>query len=134
MQLSGVVPPRSVSISLTPLIDVVFILLLFFMLTSSFIQWRAVDLPLSTESPNQTGSVSSSQAPDVIVVRADGEIEFQGQRLTVKQLSGLNQSAAFVLKAEPESTLQQIMIVLDQLTVLGITQISLANISPELSP
>ena len=30
-------------ISLTPLIDVVFILLIFFMLASSFLDWRAVD-------------------------------------------------------------------------------------------
>ena len=134
MQLSGVIPPRPVSISLTPLIDVVFILLLFFMLTSSFIQWRAVDLPLSTESHNQTGSEGSSLAPDIIVVRADGEIEFRRRRLSVDQLAGLDQNAVFVLKAEPESSLQQIMRVLDQLTSQGITQVSLAHITHELSP
>lgn len=37
-------------ISLTPLIDVVFILLLFFMLTSSFVPWRTVNTLLSVAS------------------------------------------------------------------------------------
>ncbi len=35
---------RRALISLTPLIDVVFILLVFFMLPSSFLDWRAIDL------------------------------------------------------------------------------------------
>src|SRR5690606_18422295 len=35
---------RRSTISLTPLIDVVFILLVFFMLASSFLDWRAIDL------------------------------------------------------------------------------------------
>ncbi|TVS00545.1 MAG: biopolymer transporter ExbD [Rhodospirillales bacterium] len=37
-------PGRRRLISLTPLVDVVFILLVFFMLASSFIDWRAIDL------------------------------------------------------------------------------------------
>ena len=35
---------RRALIGLTPLIDVVFILLVFFMLASSFLDWRAIDL------------------------------------------------------------------------------------------
>ena len=54
-------------------------------------------------------------------------LEFKGQRLPVEQLSGLDQSVGFVLKTEPESTLQQIMRVLDRLTLLGVTQVSLAD-------
>ncbi|OOC09384.1 ExbD/TolR family protein, partial [Thioalkalivibrio halophilus] len=40
-------PRRRNLISLTPLIDVVFILLVFFMLASSFLDWRAVELEAS---------------------------------------------------------------------------------------
>lgn len=133
MLLSEMTPPRPVSISLTPLIDVVFILLLFFMLTSRFIQWRAVDLPISTEPFNQTISERSLQAPGVIIVRADGEVEFKGQRLSVDQLTGLEKNAVFVLKTAPDASLQQILIVLDQLTFLGVTQVSLANMTGALA-
>lgn len=45
---SGAHPKRRL-ISLTPLIDVVFILLVFFMLASSFMEWRLVDLQLGGE-------------------------------------------------------------------------------------
>ncbi|MGK0476314.1 MAG: biopolymer transport protein ExbD, partial [Oleispira sp.] len=37
-------PKQRNLISLTPLIDVVFILLVFFMLTSSFVEWKFIDL------------------------------------------------------------------------------------------
>jgi len=45
---SGAAPKRRL-ISLTPLIDVVFILLVFFMLASSFMEWRLIDLQLGGE-------------------------------------------------------------------------------------
>ena len=47
MKLGDDKPPTGVMITLTPLIDVVFILLIFFMLASSFIDWRALDLRLA---------------------------------------------------------------------------------------
>ena len=50
MQLDRPAAPARKLIGLTPLIDVVFILLLFFMLTSSFFQWQSLDLTMSTPS------------------------------------------------------------------------------------
>ncbi|MGM0412317.1 MAG: ExbD/TolR family protein [Pseudomonadota bacterium] len=41
--------PRRRLISLTPLIDVVFILLVFFMLASTFMEWRLIDLQIGGE-------------------------------------------------------------------------------------
>ena len=49
MRFSDSAPPRR-RVSLTPLIDVVFLLLVFFMLSSSFMHWRQVDLQAGTES------------------------------------------------------------------------------------
>ena len=46
MHIDSGAPPRRRLISLTPLIDVVFILLVFFMLASSFMEWRLIDLQL----------------------------------------------------------------------------------------
>ena len=41
---------RRLVFSLTPLIDVVFILLVFFLLSSSFTQWNTLDLAVSTNT------------------------------------------------------------------------------------
>ncbi len=49
MRFHDAAPPRR-RLSLTPLIDVVFLLLVFFMLSSSFIHWRRVDLQAGVES------------------------------------------------------------------------------------
>ncbi|MBK6278385.1 MAG: biopolymer transporter ExbD [Gammaproteobacteria bacterium] len=47
--------PRS-RISLTALIDVVFILLLFFMLTTQFTRWRSLDVPSRWRPRNRSTS------------------------------------------------------------------------------
>ena len=44
-------------ISLTPLIDVVFILLVFFMLASSFLDWRSIDL----NAPAQAAAMANNR-------------------------------------------------------------------------
>ncbi|MEM7196598.1 MAG: biopolymer transporter ExbD [Pseudomonadota bacterium] len=66
-------PPRSQPkklITLTPLIDVVFILLLFFMLSSSFVTWRSLEF--ATASPG--GQVTSETKS--VLLRAIGTDEF----------------------------------------------------------
>lgn len=78
---------KSRGLSLTPLIDVVFILLLFFMLSTNFMQWQ--ELPLSATK-------NSANAPETIVhvklLTDTGDIEAAGQQLnlqTADALSGL---------------------------------------------
>ena len=61
-------PARRPRISLTPLIDVVFILLVFFMLASSFMDWRAIDL----NPPAATGAGGGMEGAVLVELRADG--------------------------------------------------------------
>lgn len=61
-------PRRRNLISLTPLIDVVFILLVFFMLASSFLDWRAVHL----EAPTEAGGAGSMEGAMLVEIRPDG--------------------------------------------------------------
>ena len=73
MHIDSGAPPRRRLISLTPLIDVVFILLVFFMLASSFMEWRLVDLQLGGDGG---GEVDSSAAR----VHLTGEgLRYQGR-------------------------------------------------------
>lgn len=60
---------RKNPISLTPLIDIVFILLVFFMLASSFMRWQVLELGVSeTEA-----ATTDSERQTVIVIDGDGE-------------------------------------------------------------
>jgi biopolymer transport protein ExbD len=61
-------------ISLTPLIDVVFILLVFFMLASSFLDWRAIGLT----APADAAAGGSVEGTLLVEVRPEG-LRFAGE-------------------------------------------------------
>ncbi|MCB1043868.1 MAG: biopolymer transporter ExbD [Acidobacteria bacterium] len=67
-----------VSVELSPLIDVVFLLLIFFMVSTTFKDAHGMDLNLpSAESESKAG-----QEALTLVVRSDGSLEFQGETVT----------------------------------------------------
>ena len=122
-------PPRKRPlISLTPLIDVVFILLVFFMLASSFLDWRAIDL----NAPARAAAGSTAVEGALLVeIRPDG-LRLAAETLT---LDALAQRVAARLAAKPEQrvlikpaagvTLQRTVNVLDRLKAAGVTDMSL---------
>ena len=126
-------PPRAQLISLTPLIDVVFILLIFFMLASSFLDWRAVDLKIATPSSAPAGQVNSL----VIRIPSDGAINLAGQRLTIddmaRQVEGrLSEQPDLRILIAPESgvALQSAVDVLQRLKQVGAANVSLIGKRP----
>ena len=71
------------ALNLTPLIDIVFLLLIFFMLTAHFVEEQSlsVDLP-------DAASADSMETQDSleIVIRKDGEIRIAGRTVAPDQL------------------------------------------------
>ncbi|MEX2449314.1 MAG: biopolymer transporter ExbD [Rhodospirillales bacterium] len=72
---------RSV-INLTPLIDVVFILLIFFMLASALEQWNAVEL----DAPEHGTTQSSPDGAVLIEIQKDG-LQVESRRVSPEALS-----------------------------------------------
>lgn len=72
-------------INLTPLIDVVFVLLITFMLIAPILNVDHVDLATKGES-NQT---QASSSPIAITIRADNTLWFRGKLLDIKSLEAL---------------------------------------------
>ncbi|MEM8950988.1 MAG: biopolymer transporter ExbD [Pseudomonadota bacterium] len=118
-------------VSLTPLIDVVFILLVFFMLVSSFADWRTIDVtpPLAASGQSQgfTGAV-------LIEVQAGGQIRLSGEILALDQvadrLKRLIDDAPdrrFIVKTSESVRLQDLVDVLDRLAVAGAADIAFAR-------
>jgi biopolymer transport protein ExbD len=123
---------RRVSISLTPLIDVVFILLLFFMLSSSFIQWRSITVSAPSSTVND-------QSVDIIVVRllsADGRFEMEGKQYSQQDMSSLkgfiqlHPDAVYAIEVEAGLDTQSMISLLDKLKTAGARQVSLAGVMP----
>ncbi len=114
---------RLALVGLTPLIDVVFILLVFFMLATSFLDWRATSLAFPPPSES-----SANREPDTLVVHlmGDGAIVFAGEAVTAGQLEayfreGLREDAdrPVSVRMEAEVPLQRVMLVVDAATAAG---------------
>ena len=114
-------------ISLTPLIDVVFILLIFFMLASSFLDWRAIDL----NAPGKAAAGSSMEAAMIVDLRHDG-LRLSGETLSLDQLAArvreriaVNPEQRVLVRPEGGVVLQRTVAVLDLLSSSGVRQLSL---------
>ena len=122
---------KKLGISLTALIDVVFILLMFFMLTSSFVRVRAFDLlaPVAGDS--------SDQPPQLVLLGNDDRLTlFDGrllassyQQLEVLERSLLDPAQPLVLVPAAEVQVQAIVATLEGLSRAGFA-ISLGDSQP----
>lgn len=127
MRLDLAPQTRKRAIGLTPLIDVVFILLLFFMLASQFHQWRALTL----NAPARGQAVSP--APAVLVrVHGEGRIDLDGDLIEPAGLSAkladlkrLHPDLAVEVVSDPGVPLQALVTVFDRLDAAGISEMNL---------
>lgn len=128
MQLPLEVPRRRSPISLTALIDVVFILLLFFMLSSQFVRWQSLDIPLAQNSPVQT-----DVQPLILVVSDAGEL-LQGEasinlgtHCPAQVAAWLDATRPVIVRPQALASVQQILAALDCLHSAGATRLTLAD-------
>jgi len=119
---------RRKTISMTPLIDVVFILLLFFMLTSSFIKWQQMQLAVSGPS---AASVATSDKPPLIArLSSDGQVSLGGESFlshedeALKAFIDRHEPSRILLTTDEEASIQQIVSLIDRFQRLGATNVS----------
>ncbi len=121
-------------VNLTPMIDVVFLLLLFFMVSTSFIRESSlkVDLPQATGEP-----LAEQEAPVDIVINADGEIRINDlpvqinnaddMRRALKTAVGENTDPHIIISADAEAAYQRIVTTMDAAQSLGFSRLTLAT-------
>ncbi|MEO0983008.1 MAG: biopolymer transporter ExbD [Pseudomonadota bacterium] len=96
--------------NVTPLIDVVFILLVFFMLTTNFARFRLIGV----DAPQETEVVTDPAAAIVILVKADGSFEYDGDpaeigeiRNSVESIIAVDPGRPFLVRPERGVTMQE---------------------------
>ena len=126
MQITADPKKRSL-ISLTPLIDVVFILLVFFMLITEFSKFSVVSLGIAQ---NETVS-AIEQTSSIVRIASNGELRFDGRDINFSELAvlareklGSNEKHVFFIHPEEGTLLQDTVFVLDDLVVLAPDNIS----------
>jgi biopolymer transport protein ExbD len=118
---------RRVAVSLTPLIDVVFILLLFFMLSSSFADWRTLRLDAAA-----SGGAAMAEGAVLVGVSAAG-LSFAGRpvaaeelRARVAALTAAEPARRVALRPAPGTPMQATVDALDLLAAAGARHVALS--------
>ena len=116
-------------INMTPLIDMVFILLIFFIVTSSFVKETGVDV----NRPSAKTAVKKERANILISIRANDEIwmdkrqiDRRAVRANVERMHAENPEASAVIIADRGSRTGDLVQVMDQIKSAGVESISIA--------
>jgi len=124
------VQSRCNRISLTPLIDVVFILLMFFMLTSSFTREKQLQLV----SPVVAEAATVQEPPRRLLLRADGSLaDLQDPAVVLSNQTldlWIKGARPLVLQPLEEADVQAIVSAMTRLRALGARRLSLGNVYP----
>ncbi len=125
-------------VNLTPLIDVVFLLLIFFMVSTTFTKESHLEIDL----PEASGDRQPQHKRQIdVVVDAQGGYSINGQKLINSQLntlrralqevSGGETSLPFVITGDANSSYQSIISVMDTAGQMGFVNISMTTRTPE---
>ena len=121
----------SLDINITPLIDIVFLLLIFFMLTATFEQTRSLSVQLPKSS---TGAVEGEQKKLTLSILADKSIRYNGKEIsrdavvsTLQKVLKNSPSNALILRADKEVDHGLVVEVLDQAKKAGVQKIAIAT-------
>ncbi|EPC03869.1 hypothetical protein L861_00810 [Litchfieldella anticariensis FP35 = DSM 16096] len=119
-----------VEVNLTPLIDVVFLLLIFFMVSTTFETRQALELVL----PESVAGSPMKVAPVTIVVDADGGYRLDGDSMPASELhSALARRAeaarehGLIVEADGRARHAAVVKALDQAAALGISRVRIAT-------
>jgi len=126
--------PEEPDVNLTPMIDVVFLLLLFFMVSTSFIR----ESSLKVDLPQATGQAIPEQDLAIdIIINADGhftlnEITLENpstEQLSahLKQAVGENVAPHIIISADANAEYQNIVTAMDIAQQLGYSRLTLAT-------
>jgi biopolymer transport protein ExbD len=117
-------------ISLTPLIDVVFILLVFFMLASNFTRWR----PIPLQSATLGNAWQTQSEPPLSILVYQDKLKIDNHEIRLGEFShwlvstkSSNDKAAVLLIPGKGVDLQRIVSVIDILELNGINSVTLAQ-------
>jgi biopolymer transport protein ExbD len=117
------------AMNITPLIDMVFILLIFFAVNASFVKEAGVEI----ERPSARSAVTQEQANIMIAVTENGEVWVDRQRVDprsvrghVERLHAENPEGAVVILADDESQTGLVIEVLDQARLAGVENVAVA--------
>jgi biopolymer transport protein ExbD len=117
-------------IDLTPMLDVVFIMLIFFIVTATFVK----EIGLDVNSPDKNQNVKDADKQSIVVqitsrdrIRIRGrDIDVRAVRANIERLHAENPDAPVVVQPHPESKTNTMIQVMDSARQAGVYNVSIA--------
>ena len=119
-------------IDLTPMLDVVFIMLIFFIVTATFVK----EIGLDVNSPDKNQNIKDADKKSIVVritnrdrIMIRGrDIDFRAVRANIERLHAENPEAPVVVQPHPDSKTEVMIHVMDSARQAGVYNVSIAAI------
>jgi len=125
----GIEQEEEAEIDLTPMLDVVFIMLIFFIVTASFIKEAGIDV----NRPDAPTAQKVEDANILIAISPNDEIwidkrliDPRAVRPNIERLHAENPKGSVVIQADKKSTNEMLVVIMDAARQAGVYNISIA--------
>lgn len=119
---------RGVDINMSPLIDVVFLLLIFFVVTTVFVEETGVDI----QKPRAASAAELEKKSILIALTSDGNIVYGGRQVSLNAIRGIvsqqlrEQQVPVILIADEKALTGKLVDLIDECKLAGATRVSIA--------
>ncbi|MEK6249477.1 MAG: biopolymer transporter ExbD [Planctomycetales bacterium] len=120
------------TLNLTPMIDIVFLLIIFFMVGTKFSELER-KIGLEPPSVSDNGTLTSAPASKIVNVFRDGRIELDNQTVSLKQLTQMLAAAHgqypainVLVRGDAEGRFQPVASVLNACSQAGVSRMSVS--------
>jgi biopolymer transport protein ExbD len=119
-------------INITPMLDIVFIMLIFFIVTTSFVKEKGIEVSRPSNSPPK--EIKKNKGPIVVKIDANGNIMLKGRLLERKAVeANLEREKAekpdspLIIAAHPDAETDALVTILDAAEAVGVASVSVAT-------
>jgi biopolymer transport protein ExbD len=119
-------------VDMTPMLDIVFIMLIFFIVTATFVNERGLDVtrPDSDDPPESAAVTILISISEAGVISMEGrDIDLRAVRANVERLIAENPESSVVVQSHPLSESNLMVGVMDQARLAGAAGVSIAELN-----
>ena len=116
-------------VNLTPMLDVVFIMLIFFIVTASFVKEAGIDItrpPAATAERKERGNILVAITKDNQIWIDRRQVSPQALRANIERLHAENPQGSVVIQADEKSQNGLLVRVMDAARLAGVSSVALA--------
>jgi len=121
-------------INITPMLDIVFIMLIFFIVTTSFVKEKGLEVSRPSNAPPK--EIRQNRGPIVVKINASSLISIKGRTLepgavqaNLERERAEKPESPLIIAAHPDGSTEALVTILDAAKAVGIASVSVATSS-----